>query len=84
MTSSIHKKLAGAALAAAITLGGFTSAHAQFYNEPLPEDPMFEDIFTDEGPLPPLIEETELFDDTAEQMHGDSEGYFRLHQHVLR
>ncbi|MCL2004741.1 MAG: hypothetical protein FWG73_01130 [Planctomycetaceae bacterium] len=66
MTSSIHKKLTGAA----ITLGGISSAYAQFYNDSLPEDPM--------------IEETEQFDGTAEQMHGDSEGHCRLHQHVLR
>ena len=41
MTSSIRTTLTGAALAAAITLGGFTSAHAQYiqpYNEPFSDD----------------------------------------------
>ena len=46
--STTLKKLAGAALAAAITLGGITSAYAQFYNEPLPEEPVIENVVTDE------------------------------------
>ena len=51
MTSYIQTTLTGAALVAAMTLGGLTSAYAQFsqpYNEPYPEEPAIENAVTDE------------------------------------
>ena len=54
--STTLKTLTGAALAAAITLGGFTSAHAQFsndqtYNVPFLDEPVVEDVVTDDEPM---------------------------------
>ena len=54
--SATLKTLTGAALAAAITLGGFTSAHAQFsndqtYNVPFLDEPVLEDVVTDDEPM---------------------------------
>ena len=51
--STTLKTVTGAALAAAITLGGFTSAHAQFsndqtYNVPFLDEPVLENVVTDD------------------------------------
>gem|GEM_PF-1675808 len=51
MTSLMTKTLTGAALAAAITLGGITSAYAQYiqpYNEPFSDEPVIENVATNE------------------------------------
>ena len=67
MTSTIRTTLTGAALVAAITLGGFTSAYAQFqqpFGEPYTEELAIENVATDESP--------NLLDEDALQMDGAS------------
>ena len=65
--STTLKTLTGAALAAAITLGGLTSAHAQVlqpFGEPYSEEPAIENVATDESPY--------RLDGDATQMDGAS------------
>ena len=58
MTSTIRTTLTGAALVAAITLGGITSACAQTEEQPFYDDTVIEEVQTDAGqPMPATLTE---------------------------